>query len=210
MNPTPDDFLKTRLSLIRRLRDWDDSASWEDFFLTYWSLIYGCAVKSGLSDATAQDIVQESIITVSKNIAQYDPNKCSFKGWLYMIVRSRIIDQLRKRHRRLKCIPLTENENLPDASHHQDAHLSGNALEDLWEKEWQNSLLQIAIEKVKKRAKPRQFQMYDLMVNKEWPATEVGKAMGVSESAVRKAKERIIAQIQHEVKNIGSDSPTDI
>jgi RNA polymerase sigma-70 factor (ECF subfamily) len=57
-------FIATRWSLLSRLRNLDDQASWQDFFNTYWKLIYGVALKAGLNDAEAQDVVQETVLTV--------------------------------------------------------------------------------------------------------------------------------------------------
>ena len=52
----------TRYSLLSRLQNWDDQESWKDFFDTYWRLIYAVAIKSGLTDAEAQDVVQETVV----------------------------------------------------------------------------------------------------------------------------------------------------
>src|SRR5215207_6371279 len=41
--------IPTRQSLLVRVKDWHDNASWRDFFDTYWKLIYGVARKTGLS-----------------------------------------------------------------------------------------------------------------------------------------------------------------
>ena len=60
-----DDWLPTRHSLITRLRQADDHAGWQEFFDTYWRLLYGVARKTGLNDAEAQDAVQDCVITVS-------------------------------------------------------------------------------------------------------------------------------------------------
>src|SRR5438132_4093659 len=94
-----DELIPTRQSLLSRLKNADDQASWQDFFDTYWRLIYAVAIKSGLTEAEAQDAVQETVIAVARNIKefQYDPKKCSFKSWLMMLTRQRIIWQLRKR-----------------------------------------------------------------------------------------------------------------
>ena len=32
MNPDRDEYLPTRLSLLQRLKSWDDQASWQQFF----------------------------------------------------------------------------------------------------------------------------------------------------------------------------------
>src|SRR5687767_10386730 len=95
------ELIPTRRSLISRLKNWDDQASWNDFFQTYWQLIYGVAIKSGLTDAEAQEVVQETVILVAKKMPdfKYDPSLGSFKGWLLNTTRWRITDQLRKRKR---------------------------------------------------------------------------------------------------------------
>src|SRR5512140_92729 len=92
-------LLATRRSLVERLADWGDRKRWQEFFDTYWKLIYAAARKSGLADAEAQEVVQETVITVAKNIdrLKYDPAVGSFKGWLLQITRWRIADQFRKR-----------------------------------------------------------------------------------------------------------------
>src|SRR5580658_9537688 len=76
--------IPTRRSLLSRLKNWNDNESWRVFFYTYWRLIYNTAVRAGLNDAQAQDVVQETIISVLKSIPsfQYDPSKGTFKGWL--------------------------------------------------------------------------------------------------------------------------------
>src|SRR4029453_4249259 len=92
-------LIATRRSLVDRLANWDDQRRWQEFFDTYWKLIYSAARKSGLNDAESQEVVQETIITVAKNVGKlrYDPAVGSFKGWLLNITRWRIADQFRKR-----------------------------------------------------------------------------------------------------------------
>src|SRR5262249_53778676 len=95
----PHDLRETRASLLVRMRDWQDRASWQQFFDTYWKLIYGVARRSDLTDAEAQDVVQEVMASVAKHIPtfRYDPAKGSFKTWLMVMTRWRIISHLRKR-----------------------------------------------------------------------------------------------------------------
>src|SRR2546422_4185516 len=93
------DFLPTRRSLLSRLKNWNDQASWKEFFDTYGRLIYRVATKAGLTDAEAQDVVQETVIVVARKIPgfKYDPALGSFKSWLMLITRRRIEKQLKKR-----------------------------------------------------------------------------------------------------------------
>src|SRR5882724_5301151 len=84
-----EDFIPTRYSLLSRLQNWDDQESWKNFFDTYWRLIYSIALKSGLTEAEAQDVVQETIICVAKDINKFkrDRQFGSFKGWLRNLTR---------------------------------------------------------------------------------------------------------------------------
>src|SRR4051794_5432234 len=99
MENEKEELIPTRWTLIGRLKNWDDQESWREFFDTYWRLIYGVARKSGLRPEEAQDVVQETVISVCKKIKDFkaDPAHGSFKSWLLYLTRWRIIDRVRKR-----------------------------------------------------------------------------------------------------------------
>ena len=82
MAQKPDEFIPTRESLLRRLKDWKDDDSWQEFFKTYKRLIYSTALKSGLSEAEAEEVLQETVISVAKTIKEfkYDRKRCTFKS----------------------------------------------------------------------------------------------------------------------------------
>src|SRR6185295_216309 len=94
-----DEMIHTRATLLQRLKDWQDQSSWQEFFDTYWRIIYGVARKAGLTDAESQDVVQETLVSVAKHMPtfDYDPAIGSFKAWLLNMTRWRIIGQFRKR-----------------------------------------------------------------------------------------------------------------
>ncbi len=82
------DSSSTRWSLIERLKNWDDNTSWEKFFETYWRLIYRTGIRSGLSEDEAQEVVQETVISVAKKMRDFkaDPaftaaKPSSDRGW---------------------------------------------------------------------------------------------------------------------------------
>src|SRR5258708_21076833 len=104
MKPMPDaptDSIPTRHSQLARMKDWQDQKSWQYFFDTYWKLIYSVAIQLGLSHVEAEEVVQETVLSVAKNIGEFksDPAFGSFKSWLLLITRRRIADQFRKRPR---------------------------------------------------------------------------------------------------------------
>lgn len=200
MNPA-EDFIPTRYSLLSRLQNWDDQDSWKDFFDTYWRLIYAVALKSGLTHAEAQDVVQETVISVSKNIQKFrrDRELGSFKGWLRNLTRWRIADQLRKRTRGQETIEVAGDE----FSCWEVAEIPASAeAESVWENEWRANLMKVALENVKRRVKEEHYQMFDFYVVKEWPVDKVARALGVSAGQVYLAKFRVGALIKKEIRRL--------
>lgn len=196
-------FIPTRSSLLSRLRDLDDNQTWRHFFETYWKLIYGVALKSGLRDIEAQEVVQDTVIAVSRNIGkfQYDRATCSFKTWLLTVTRSRISNQFRRRQKHAAVLDRPDAEpgtdwleQLPDEQ--------ANGLARLWDEEWERNLMDAAIDRVKKRVPAEQFQLFDFYVLRDWPADKVARTLGVATARVYLAKHRISRLVQVELKQI--------
>ena len=203
--PARDDLIPTRESLLSRLKDWEDRESWQDFFDTYWKLIYGMALKAGLTDAEAQDIVQETVISVARKIEgfKYDPAVCSFKSWMLQLTRWRIINQVKKRQRETAGVPGPAGSHAGLNPHLDDIpDPAGFELKAIWDEEWQKTLLAAALEKVKRQVDSAQFQIFDLYCVEKWPVQKVASTLGVSKGRVYLAKHRIGRLVQKEIKNL--------
>lgn len=198
----PRESIPTRASLLCRLKDWDDHKSWRDFYDAYWRLIYGVAIKSGLSEAEAADALQETVIEIARRMKafKYDPALGSFKGWLLQQTRWQIGNQFRKRQR--GAVPCTDEtgktrlmEKIPDPA-------GAELADSVWDDEWENNLIAVAIERIKEQVPPRQFQIYQLYVQKEWPVRKVSKTLGVSATLVYVTKHRMAALIKKEIRHL--------
>ena len=199
------EFIPTRQSLLSRLKDCDDAESWREFFELYWRLIYSVARKAGLTDAEGQEVVQETLITISKQIGgfKYDPKLGSFKGWLLHTTRWRINDQIRKRQRDNVLLHHDEDDTQPStATIDRIADPDPSALEAVWEQEWEKNLVELAIQRVKQEVKPRQYQIFDLYVVKRWPISKVTSTLKVNAGQVYLAKHRVSVLIKEELKKL--------
>src|SRR5438046_9951191 len=158
-------FLATRRSLVDRLGDWNDRKRWQQFFDSYWKLIHGAARKAGLTEAEAQEVVQETLITVAKKIdtLKYDPAIGSFKGWLLNITRWRIADQFRERVPSQNQMARSSDDR-STATIERIADSKAENLDQLWEQEWPQNLLATAMTRVKKKVAPKHFQIFDCSV----------------------------------------------
>jgi RNA polymerase sigma-70 factor (ECF subfamily) len=203
MNPE-NELLPTRQSLLSRLKDWNDQESWRAFFDAYWRLIYNAAIKAGLTDAEAQDAVQETLVSVMKSMPnfQYDAKKGSFKGWLLTLTKWRISDQFRKRQRGVEHqrhdFPASDEtatiERVPDPD--------GPQLEAIWDEEWERNLVEAAMERVKKKVDPKQYQLFDLYVLKKWTVSKVARTLSVNPGLVYLTKHKINQLIKKEIVHL--------
>lgn len=201
---TAEPLVRTRASLLRRLRNWQDEMSWQDFFNVYWKLIYGLARKSGLTEEEAQDAVQETLIAVARHMPtfRYDPAIGSFKAWLFNMTRWRIIAQFRKRRtaregRWFAADPTFQTDPLdriPDPR--------GVEMDAIWETEWETNLFRAALANVRCCLPPDKYRIFDFYVNKEWPPDKVAERFGVSPNQVYQIKHRVTAAIRAEVRRL--------
>ena len=68
-------LIPTQRSLLSKLKNWDDQQSWQEFFDTYWKLIYGVARTLGinagqvyLAKHRVARLVQKEIKSLSRNL----------------------------------------------------------------------------------------------------------------------------------------------
>ena len=196
--------LPTRHSLLSRLKSWDEQDSWREFFETYWRLIFDTARKAGLDEASAQDVVQETVVSVAKEMPgfRYDRSRGSFKGWLLLITKRRIADAFRRRYRRGegRTVDVDDPSVASELAELQDG--PGANLDAVWEAEWKSHLAEAALERVKRRVKPEQFQLFELSVLRNWPVATITKALGVSSMQVYLARHRVGKALREESRRI--------
>jgi len=80
--------------------------------------LYSLALKMLDDAADAQDALQDAFLQIWSRAGTYDPDQSSVFSWSVLLTRSRVIDRLRARSRRLRVVvPATDvEEDHPEAS----------------------------------------------------------------------------------------------
>lgn len=193
----------TRHSLLTRLKRSDDHDGWQRFFDTYAGVIHALAVRSGLTPSEADDALQETLLSVAREMPdfRYDPTRGSFKAWLFQISRRRIVDQFRRRARQQR-----DGDNADDVVE-RAVDPQADALSVLWDDEWRQNQLQLAIERVKQKVAARQWQMFDLAAIQNLPADRVCDLLGVNRAQVYMARMRVGRMLKAEAQALHPDGP---
>lgn len=101
----------TELSELSRdllaVRDQRDRAAFGRLFDHFAPRLKSVMLRGGLTDGSAEDVVQDVMLAVWHKAAQFDPHRADAAGWIYGIARNRRIDLARRK-------PLSQPEDMPD------------------------------------------------------------------------------------------------
>jgi RNA polymerase sigma factor (sigma-70 family) len=208
--PRTDSLLPTRQSLLSRLRDLQDQDGWREFFDTYWPLIYNVARKSGLGDLEAQEVVQSTFIYLARRMPKfrYEPARGSFKSWLRVVTRSRISVYRRTEKADEKFIrepfPGAESDDVSAAEQLPDP--AADALDEVWQREWEENLLSAATRRVRSKVSSQQLLIFRLAATDDLPLSQVAKKLGVSLAQVYLARHRVGRLLKTEVQRLRKET----
>ena len=178
----------------------------------YGPLLSRFAIERGLSEAEAEEVVQDTAVGVARGLPgfRYEPSRCSFKTWMLNLARWRIGDALRRRRsdaarieasgeawdrgERWGAVGPSDIENVADPR--------ATGLGDAWDAAWERRLTEVALDRVRRRVDPRSYQIFDLYVLKERPAREVADRIGVHVARVYLAKQRVGARVRRELRHL--------
>jgi len=206
-DPIPsDDSLVTRASLLGRLKNWEDAQSWEEFTQTYSRLIRAVALKAGLSESEAKDVEQETLLCVAKTIHGFesDPARGTFKSWLLNLTRWRIADQFRRRSP-ASAPPAPRSDATATGTSTVERVPGPDNLDAEWEVEWKRNLVETALARVGRKAKPKHLQIFDLYAMRHWPAGKVARELGVTRVQVYLVYHRLTKAMKREIESLGRD-----
>lgn len=194
------DSPKTRMSLILKLKSDQDVSAWHEFVQIYQPLIYRMAIRKGLQEADALDLIQEVLTRVAKAIETWDPDpgKGSFRAWLATITRNMIVEFFRSQKR------------LPDTTDRSDIQrlLSNQCtpVDDSFEREHRRQVFHWAAAKVRAGVEARVWQAFWATTIDAKPIREAAEDLEMSVGAIYIARCRLMAKIRSHVERYESDT----
>ncbi|MGH7957662.1 MAG: RNA polymerase sigma factor [Opitutaceae bacterium] len=205
--PDPISTLRTRPTLLFRLRDWQDEASWTEFYRLYHNFIFGLARRSGLAHADAADVAQDVFKRVAETIHDFEsnPERGTFRGWLAMLTRWRIADKHRARQPEDRGAGARRDDAPDDRTRTIERVADTSESAQPWgdstveETEWQQHVLDAALARLARRVPARHFQVFELYARQDWTVLRVARELGVNPATVYVVSHRLTKQLKAEV-----------
>ena len=182
----------TSLTLLEKLRDPNDAASWERFIALYTPFLFYWARRLKVNGTEAEDLVQDVFVKLFEAMSkfEYDPEKGNFRGWLRTLCFHRWNDVRRKRGNNLKQAGPGDIDGLA---------AKDDGLEELWKREYEIFLIRQAMRLCDEYA--HEFDattltaFREVMVNQR-SIKEVAQELGLTENAVSLAKLRLLRRLR--------------
>jgi RNA polymerase sigma-70 factor (ECF subfamily) len=194
----------TRASLLVRIRDARDALAWSQFVELYAPLVYGFVRRHGLQDADAADLTQEVLRSVSVAIRRfdYDPQRGSFRGWLFTVVSNHLSTFLGRQQRQCRGSGDSAVQGLLEG---QPA--PGEDAEAAWRQDYQRRLLAWAAREVRGTVEDRTWQAFWHTNVEGQSASDAARELGMTVAAVYMARSRVLARLKEQVRQAQGTLP---
>ncbi|MFO0959535.1 MAG: sigma-70 family RNA polymerase sigma factor [Isosphaeraceae bacterium] len=187
---------ETPLSLLDRLRSQpDDQPSWRRLEALYSPLIRRWLLQHQTPEADAEDLAQEVLLAMSKDLGGFDHNGRvgAFRFW----VRSITVHRLRNYWRGRRAGPLNGLED-------QLAQLEDPESEPgrAWDREHDEHVARSLMEMIEPEFSPSTWRCFRQVVLEERSPAEVASELGISVNAVWIAKSRVLRRLRQEGRGL--------
>jgi RNA polymerase sigma-70 factor (ECF subfamily) len=185
-------MLTTSPTLLAKLRQPNQPAAWERFVRLYAPLLFVWARRQGFQEADAQDLVQEVLLKLVRELPAYrQGGGQSFRGWLFRVTANQCQDFRRRRATRA----------LPG-----DSGLSGVACpssgSDLEEAEYRRLLVRRALDIIRPDFSETAWKAFNGAIIAGRSPADVAADLQISVNAVYLARHRVLARLRQELDGL--------
>lgn len=191
-----DDYEKTRVTLLQRIRAENDEQPWEEFIDIYSPFIYAVIRKMNISQHDAEDLTQHVLLLLWKKLPGMDLagiNK--FRNWIAAVTKNAVIDYIRKRSR--------DADKLEQAARSADlAFLNSINVPDIdgvVQAQWMIHITNLALKNIRPLFSARAIEVFQLSLQ-GLSIQEIAERLSIAEKSVSQMKSRVKKRLIGEVE----------
>lgn len=187
----------TQPSLLLRIRDVQDALAWSQFAEMYAPLIHSFARKYGLQEADAADVTQDVLRHVARaaKSLDYDPQRGTFRGWLYTVVQNQVRKSLGRRRADQVGAGGTEARELLEQQLSPEKDETAE-----WNADYERRMFAHAAAQVRNDFREATWHAFWLTAVEGKSAKEVAEQLGMTVAAVYLAKGRVMVRLKEQIQ----------
>jgi RNA polymerase sigma factor (sigma-70 family) len=167
----------------------------DSLYARYSHLLYSLAYRMVADRQIAEDLLQDSFLSVWRRSNSYSPQSGAARSWLISIVHHRAIDHLRKVRRRagVQEAPL-EEADLDETT----------AYPDVWVEAWQ-SIQSTQVRAALMKIPPEQRLVIELAYFQGWTHSEIAEGTQTPLGTVKARMRLGLQHLKHALEEVGVD-----
>ena len=189
--------LGTSATFIGRVKN-DDPEAWDRLVKLYGPLIEQWCRRWGLQSHDMADVLQEVFQSVAAHVSDFRKQRANdtFRGWLRVITRNKVLDHFRRLGREPAAAGGTEAQRwLADIAEPPSDELPDDPNEELL-------LFHRALDLIRNEFAERTWQAFWRTAVDGMPAPEVAGELAMTSGAVRVAKSRVLQRLRAELGDL--------
>jgi RNA polymerase sigma-70 factor (ECF subfamily) len=185
---------ETPVSLLERLRQRPDAESWNRLVALYRPLLEGWLRRQGVQPADADDLIQEVLTVVVRELAQFRHGRPgAFRAWLRTILVNRLRGFFRARQSRPQATGDSDVLKLLEQLADPDSDLSRR-----WDEEHDSYVARQLLAALEPAFTAATWQAFRRQVLEDARAATVAAELGISVNAALLAKSRVLRRLRQE------------
>ncbi len=190
--------METSNSLLARLRADPNEEAWRRLDVIYRPLIRSWIVRDPTLQKDADDLVQEVMMVLVREIARFEPQRPgSFRAWLKGIVLHRILAHRRALQGRTRAMGAASDDGPLQQLHDPASDMSRQ-----WDREHDQHVIRQLLDLATATFEPATLQAFHRVVFDGVSPSQVASELGISVNSVWLAKSRLLRWLRQEAAEI--------
>ena len=191
----------TRQTLLRRASDMENHQAWEEFVSYYKKFIFILLWHMKIPQQECDDIVQQVLVRVWKNLAKFDKERAKFRTWLVTIIRNTVNTHMARISKQNTRMPLSA---APGEEFLNSDEGSIDEFEEIYRKEWQTYITNIALENIKPLFSGKAVEAFTMSLTSA-SAEQIAEKLDIKVQSVYNLKNRVKGRLIKEIQHLRSE-----
>jgi RNA polymerase sigma-70 factor (ECF subfamily) len=186
---------QTRYTLLQRACDLHDEVAWEEFVDHYRRFIFYILHKLGVDAGDVEDLTQQVLFSLTKDLPNYDRARARFRTWLSAVIRHAALVHFRKQKSRQERIRIFgEEQSVEHMAHCPE-------IDRRIEQEWAAYVADLAMKRVRAVFQGQAITVFELGLD-GCSGAEIAAQTGLSISSVYTLRKRVKKRLYLEIRAV--------
>lgn len=186
---------QTSYTLLQRACNLHDEEAWVEFADHYLRFIYYILHQLGVDAADVEDVAQQILIMLTRDLGHYDRSKAQFRTWLSTVIRNAALVYFRKRKSQLNRIRVFGEECKIEMMGQP------SEIDQRIEAEWEEYVAELAMERVRGVFTGQAMTVFELGME-GLSAADVAEKTGLTVASVYTLRKRVKKRLYLEIRGL--------